>query len=145
MSDMGRPIPRAAVGGGAPSPEDKARAPRERGHTYIEDGVVAVIARIAAEEIQGVHQIGEPNLRAIVGRRSRTQGVDAQVGMEEAAVDLEITVEFGFSIRDTAAEIRERVIIRVEEMTGRRVVEVNVFVTDVHVPKAEPRKRRQLD
>ncbi|MBW2731262.1 MAG: Asp23/Gls24 family envelope stress response protein [Deltaproteobacteria bacterium] len=118
---------------------------RTRGKTYVEDEVVSVIARIAAEEVPGVHKIGGSNLRQIMSRFGRHHGVDAEVGMEEAAVDVEIVVDFGHPIRDVAEEMRERVILAVESMTGRRVVEVNIFVVDVHVAKTESRSRRQLE
>jgi uncharacterized alkaline shock family protein YloU len=117
----------------------------ERGRTYIEDDVVSVIARIAAENVDGVHQLGESSLRGVISRLGRHGGVDAEVGMKEAAVDVEIVVEFGYPIKDVSRSLREQIISTVETMTGRRVVEVNVFVTDVHVGKLERRHRRQLE
>jgi len=122
-----------------------AKPARERGSTYIEDDVVSVIARIAAEQVPGIHKLGDSSLRRIVSRFGRHHGVDAEVGMKEAAVDIEVVVEFGHSIVEVAQELRERVIETVESMTGRRVVEVNVFVIDVHVAKIETRHRRQLE
>ena len=120
------------------------RPARMRGATFIEDDVVAVISRIAAERIPGVHQIGESALRTVLSRWRRSHGVDAEVGMEEAAADIEIVVEFGHPMRDVAQDVREQVIDAIESMTGRKVVEVNVFVTDVHVPKTGQRHRREL-
>jgi uncharacterized alkaline shock family protein YloU len=121
------------------------KPPRQRGETYIDDEVVAVIARIAAEQIPGVHKIGESSLRQIMSRLGRSHGVEAEVGLQEAAVDVEIVVEFGYSIRQIAEEMRERIIQTVESMTGRKVVEVNIFVVDVHVPKPERKQRRKLE
>ncbi len=126
------------------APRDDKPA-RERGSTYIEDDVVSVIARIAAEQVPGIHKLGDSSLRRIVSRFGRHHGVDSEVGMKEAAVDIEVVVEFGHSIVDVAQELRQRVIETVESMTGRRVVEVNVFVIDVHVAKIETRHRRQLE
>lgn len=121
------------------------RPARLRGSTFIDDGVVAVISRIAAEQIPGVHQIGESSLRTVLSRWRRSHGVDAEVGLEEAAADIEIVVEFGHPMRDVAQDVREQVIEAIESMTGRRVVEVNIYVTDVHVPKtAAQRHRREL-
>jgi uncharacterized alkaline shock family protein YloU len=125
--------------------ETETKPARERGSTYIEDDVVSVIARIAAEQVPGIHKLGDSSLRRIVSRLGRHHGVDSEVGMKQAAVDLEIVVEFGYSIVDVAQELRERVIETVESMTGRSVVEVNVFVIDVNVPKVETRHRRQLE
>lgn len=116
-----------------------------RGHTYISDDVVSVIARLSAEQVEGIHQIGESNLRTLFGRGGRHHGVDAEVGMKEAAVDLEIIVEFGYPIREVAQSLRREVIESVERMTGRRVVEVDVNVVDVHIPGDDRKRRRQLD
>jgi uncharacterized alkaline shock family protein YloU len=44
-----------------------------------------------------------------------------------------------------AEELRQQIIQTVEFMTGRRVVEVNVHVVDVHIPKVEKRPKRQLE
>jgi len=65
--------------------------------------------------------------------------------MEEAAVDVEIVVEFGYPIRDLAEEMREKIIETIESMTGRSVVEVNIYIIDVFIPKTERRHRRQLE
>jgi uncharacterized alkaline shock family protein YloU len=120
-------------------------APHARGKTYISDEVVSVIARLAAEQVEGIHQIGQSSFRSIFSRLGRHRGVESEVGMKEAAIDIDVTVAFGYPIRELAREMRELVIDSVERMTGRHVVEVNVNVVDVHVPGREPQTRRQLE
>lgn len=115
------------------------------GKTYISDGVVSIIARIAADQIEGVYQIGESNLRGMIARLGRSGGVDSEVGLKEAAIDIEVVVEYGYPIKQIAATLREKIIDSVEYMTGRKVVEVNVHVVDVHIPKTEKRAKRQLE
>lgn len=130
---------------GRVDPEAEARV---RGHTYIADEVVSVIARIAAEQVEGVHKLGSSNLRGLFsrfGKQARHGGVDSEIGMKEAAVDIEIIVEFGYPIREVSEALRERVIDTVEQTTGRKVVEVNIWVVDVHVPQVETRPRRELE
>lgn len=79
--------------------------------------------------------------------RSVIRGVSAQVGEQEAAIDLEIVVEYGFAIPDVAAEVRESVQSAVERMAGREVVEANPLVGDVKLPdeqdQEEDRQRIQ--
>lgn len=116
-----------------------------RGQTFVEDEVVSIIARIAAEQVEGVHRLGESSLRTLFSRFGRSHGVDAEVGMKEAAIDVEVVVEFGYPIRDVANGIRARVIQVVEEMVGRSVLEVNVYVIDIHTPAVESRRRRTLE
>lgn len=117
----------------------------ERGKTYISDEVVSVIARMAAEQVEGIHSLGEPSLRNLISRLGRHHGVEAEVGMKEAAVDVDVVVEFGYPIKDVAQTLRRHVIDTVEQMTGRRVVEVDVHVVDVFIPKPERRTRRNLE
>jgi uncharacterized alkaline shock family protein YloU len=60
--------------------------------------------------------------------------VSVEVGERQAAVDLDVIVEFGVSIADLAQSIRRNVISAVEGMTGLEVTEVNVNVNDIHLP-----------
>ncbi|MGW2659266.1 Asp23/Gls24 family envelope stress response protein, partial [Streptomyces sp. NPDC001478] len=63
-----------------------------------------------------------------------SRGVKVEVGEKQTAVDVDIVVEYGVSIIDTAKNIRLRVTDAVETMTGLEVVEINIRVLDVHVP-----------
>lgn len=117
----------------------------ERGKTYIADEVISIIARIAAEQVEGVHQIGDSNLRGMIARLGRSKGVESEVGLKEAAVDIEVVVEYGYPIKQVAETLRTQIIENVEIMTGRKVIEVNVHVVDVYIPKVEKRTKRQLE
>lgn len=127
--------------------KDTALAPpRTRGKTFISDEVVSVIARLAAETTEGIYSIGQSNLRTLLSRLGRHHGIDSEVGMREAAVDVEVVVEFGYPIREVAQNLRETIIETVERMTGRTVVEVDISVVDVHVESrgSEKSTKRQL-
>lgn len=148
MSQQERPIAagRREQKTGSVGAEVELPPPRQRGKTFIEDDVISVIARSAAEQSPGVHQIGESSLRTMLSRFGRHHGVQAETGLEEAAADIEVIAEMGYSIRDMAEEIRERVIETVEAMTGRKVIEVNIFVVDIFVPRVAGRRpRRELE
>ncbi|MGA5202004.1 Asp23/Gls24 family envelope stress response protein [Streptomyces variegatus] len=138
--------------------QDGMGAPGTRGSTAIADTVVAKIAGMAAREIPEVHNLGGGMTRAFGAVRQRvpgggsgvTQGVKVEVGERQAAVDLNLVVEYGAAIADTAADVRTNVINAVERMTGLEVVEVNIAVDDVHLPddgdeedeESEQRERR---
>ena len=62
------------------------------------------------------------------------QGVGVEVGETEAAIDLDIVVEYGVSIAELGRSIQRNVKQSVERMTGLRVVEVNIAVDDVYLP-----------
>ena len=61
-------------------------------------------------------------------------GVGVEVGEKEAAIDLEIVVEYGVSIAELGRNIQRNVKQSVERMTGLHVVEVNIAVDDVYLP-----------
>ncbi|BCL19590.1 MULTISPECIES: Asp23/Gls24 family envelope stress response protein [Streptomyces] len=128
--------------------------PGSRGRTTIADGVVEKIAGLAARDVDGVHAMGSGLSRTFGavrdrvpgGAKSVTRGVKAEVGEVQAALDLEIVVEYGVSIADVARGVRENVINAVERMTGLEVVEVNIAVSDVKLPdeeEEEPERRIQ--
>jgi uncharacterized alkaline shock family protein YloU len=118
-----------------------------RGRTTIADGVVAKIAGMAAREVPGIYSLGAGMVRALGAMRGRvpggggggavTRGVKVEVGERQAAVDLDVVVEYGVSIVDVAGSVRTNVIGAVERMTGLEVVEVNIAVGDVHLPDEE--------
>jgi uncharacterized alkaline shock family protein YloU len=113
------------------------------GKTSIADGVVQKIAGIAAHEVSGVYKLGVGTARAFGAIRERIPGsggpnvglgVAVEVGERQAAVDLDVVVEYGVSIPDLAQSIRKNVINSVQRMTGLEVTEVNVSVDDIHLP-----------
>ncbi|MCI2419891.1 Asp23/Gls24 family envelope stress response protein [Saccharopolyspora sp. K220] len=113
------------------------------GKTTIAASVVQKIAGIAAREIAGVYAMGGGVSRAFGAIRDRipggggtssTSGVQVEVGEKQAAVDLDIVVEYGASIVDLARAVRRNVITAVERMTGLEVIEVNIAVNDIHLP-----------
>lgn len=130
-----------------PVPMKSAKEDKPRGKTFIADEVVSVIARIAAEQVEGVHQLGDSNLRGVFSRLGRHGGIESEVGLKEAAIDVDVVVEYGFPITKVASVLRKQIIDTVEYMTGRRVVEVNINVVDVYVPRAqtETKQKRSLE
>jgi uncharacterized alkaline shock family protein YloU len=113
-----------------------------QGSTQIAETVVSKIAGLAAREINGVYKLGGGAARAFGAIRERipggttsaSQGVTVEVGETQAAVDLEMAVEYGVSIVELSKAVRRNVITSLERTTGLEVVEVNVIVSDVHLP-----------
>ncbi|MEV0691747.1 Asp23/Gls24 family envelope stress response protein [Streptomyces sp. NPDC050388] len=136
-SDTGVSALKGRTGAGTPA--------ETRGKTTIADGVVAKIAGMAAREVPGIYNLGAGMARAFGAMRERvpgggggvTRGVKVEVGERQAAVDLDVVVEYGVSIVDVAGDVRTNVISAVERMTGLEVVEVNIAVDDVHLPDEE--------
>ena len=125
------------------SPATRNRLATDDGQISVAEGVVQKIAGKACREIAGVHSMGTSGARAFGSIRERipgssgpnfSQGVGVEVGETEAAIDLDIVVEYGVAIADLGRSIQRNVKQAVERMTGLRVVEVNIAVDDVYLP-----------
>src|SRR3954453_5569984 len=97
----------------------------ERGGTTISDNVVAKVAGIAAQEVEGI-QMGGGTARAVGGFLDSvtgggpTRGVGVEGGEEEAAVVLSLAVEYGRPIPQISDDVRRNIINRIENLTGLR-------------------------
>jgi uncharacterized alkaline shock family protein YloU len=118
-----------------------------QGRTSIADSVVEKIAGVAAREVSGVHEMGRGAARAFGTIKEKlpvgsgpnvTQGVSVEVGERQAAVDIDVVVDYGVSIPDVSQAVRDNVIQRIERMTGLEVTEVNVSVDDVYLGDDSP-------
>ena len=119
----------------------------ERGRTTINDSIVSTIAGMAAQEVEGVYMGGSAAraasgiLGSITGSESQSRGVSAEVGTVEAAIDLTMGIEYGRDILPTVDEVRRRISDRVQSITGLRVTELNVTISDVIFPEEGGRRR----
>ena len=116
------------------------------GTTTVSNSVVSQIAGIAAQEVEKVQMVRRHGgrrrfLQSVTGNVTGggggnfSRGVSVEVGEEETAVDVTMAVEYGQSIPRLTDAVRRNVINRVENLTGLRVNEVNITVTDVRSPK----------
>ncbi|MDX9721826.1 MAG: Asp23/Gls24 family envelope stress response protein [Myxococcota bacterium] len=117
------------------------------GQTILSDTVLETIAGIATREVEGVYMLGKGALRNVIGKvtgtSDTTQGVSAEVGKKEVAIDLEMIVEYGYNIKDVANQVRKLVADRIQQMTGLKVKEINIKIHDIHFKTNEaPAKAR---
>ncbi|MDI2031501.1 Asp23/Gls24 family envelope stress response protein [Saccharopolyspora sp. TS4A08] len=147
-SSTERRIPETRTGGSPARLADET----SQGKTTIAASVVQKIAGIAAREVSGVYAMGGGVSRAFGALRDRipggsgtssTSGVQVEVGEKQAAVDLDIVVEYGASIVDLSRAVRRNVITAVERMTGLDVIEVNIVVNDIHLPSEDEEEASQ--
>jgi uncharacterized alkaline shock family protein YloU len=147
MSDPSGSRSPATTSSSSPSGSASSSSPlmSSQGWTHIASVVVSKIAGLAAREIAGVHALGGGAARVVGTIRERipgatssvSQGVRVEVGEKQAAVDLDVVVEYGVAITDVAAAVRRNVIDALQRTTGLEVVEVNIDVNDVHIPPEE--------
>ena len=110
--------------------------------TYAND-VIAIIAGVAANEVDGVAAMCSPagSITDVFGRTKNvskvTKGVKVEMGTEEVAVDVYFIVEYGKPIQTCAAAVQENVRKSIESMTGLHVVRVDVHVQGVSFEKEQ--------
>ena len=111
------------------------------GTVKIANEVVAIIAGLAATEIDGVVGMSggiTGGITEMLGMKNLSKGVKVEVGEKETAIDIFIIVEYGSKISEVANSVQQNVKNTVETMTGLNVIEINVNVEGVIIPK-EPK------
>jgi|GEM_PF-1095480 len=105
-----------------------------RGATRIADSVVARIVAKAARDTPGVHALSVRELaapKAGAPGRLAPRGVAVDISGHSVSVEVRLVVAYGTSIPALAAEVRRRVIRRVEVLTGLETTDVQVAFDDV--------------
>lgn len=109
----------------------------EVGQVQIADDVIAVIAEIAALEVDGIVSIGNSKqdiVHTIRGKKA-SKGIKVEVGEGEVYIDVVGTVKYGVRIQDVCLEVQEKVKNSIETMTGLSVKSVDVHVVGVYFEK----------
>lgn len=106
--------------------------------TYANE-VIAIIAGVAANEVEGVAGMcSGGGITDVFGRNKNiTRGVKVELGTEEAAVDIYLIIEYGTPIQTAASNVQENVRKAIESMTGLHVVRVDVHVQGVSFEKEQ--------
>ena len=108
------------------------------GEVKIADEVVAIIAGLAATEVEGVSSMTGNATRELVsklGMKSLSKGVKVDVLDGIVTVSLVLNLNYGYSIKDTTQKVQEKVKAAIENMTGLEVADVNIRVAGVDMPE----------
>lgn len=108
------------------------------GTVKIADDVVAMIAALAATEVDGVAAMGGNMSNEIlkrVGMKSLAKGAKVDVLNQKVKVELAITMEYGFNIPATCQQVQNKVKSAIENMTGLEVTDVNIRIAGINVTK----------
>ena len=108
------------------------------GSVQIADDVIAVIAGLAATEVDGVSAMAgniTNELMTKVGVKNLTKGVRVDIIGQNVTVDLSLMLEYGFNIPTTCGKVQEKVKSTIENMTGLNVTDVNIRIASVDMNK----------
>ncbi|MCD8336428.1 MAG: Asp23/Gls24 family envelope stress response protein [Lachnospiraceae bacterium] len=106
------------------------------GEVRIADEVVAIIAGLAASEVDGVASMAGNVTRDLINKLSMktlSKGVRITVTDKTVTVALAINIRYGYNVPTTCAQIQEKVKTAIETMTGLTVAEVNVKIVNVQM------------
>ena len=110
----------------------------ELGTVKIADDVVAVIAGLAATEVEGVVSMAgniSNELMSKMGVKNLAKGVKVEVFGKSVKVDLALVVAYGYNIPAVSQKVQDRVKAAVENMTGLEVTDVNIRIAGINVAK----------
>ena len=108
------------------------------GVTTIDENVIAKIAGMATREVPGVYSMGNAMPERIpTAQTNVTGGINVQKGETQTSIEVTVVVDYGAPIIEVTDAIRNNIIEQIETSTGLEVVEVNIHVTDVHLPGDE--------
>ena len=116
----------------------KIHEAKDIGAVHIADEVIAIIAGMAAMEVEGVAgMVGKfgGELVELLGRKNLSKGVSVEVGEDFVTLELSVIIEYGSALVDVTRSIQDKVKSAVETMTGLEVNEVNIKVAGVNVEK----------
>lgn len=116
------------------------------GQIRIADEVIAIIAGVAAAEVEEIVLVsGTPtdSIVGLFGKKNLAKGVKVSVQEGEAAIEIEIAVKFGTSLREVAEKVQGKIKNAVETMTGLSVSVVDVNISAVVVEKTKGKEENE--
>ena len=108
------------------------------GEVKIADEVVAIIAGLAAMEVEDVASMAGNATRELIsklGMKSLSKGVKVDVLDGIVTVSLALNLNYGYSIKEITSKVQEKVKTAIENMTGLEVADVNIRVAGVEIPE----------
>ena len=108
------------------------------GEVKIADEVVAIIAGLAALEVDGVASMSGNATRELIsklGMKSLSKGVKVDVLEGIVTVSLKLNLKYGYNVMDICQKVQEKVKAAIENMTGLTVADVNIRIAGVDVPE----------
>lgn len=116
------------------------------GAISIHHGVLAIIARMATLKVPGVADMSgslADGIASFIGKDVPDRGIRVAVDGQNVSVDLYIILDYGVRIPQVAYQVQNDVKKTMEEMTGKKVVQVNVVVQGVRMVEKEKKEKKE--
>lgn len=108
------------------------------GQVQIADEVVAIIAGLAATEVEGVASMAGNITNELVsklGKKSLSKGIRVKVEDGIVNVNVALNIAYGYSVPKTCKKVQEKVKAAIETMTGLEVEKVDIQIANVSISK----------
>lgn len=114
----------------------------------IVDEVIETIAGVEAAKVECVTSMSggfTDGLAGILGKKNLGKGVRVETIEDEVKIFLSIVVEYGCRIHMVAKEVQNAVRKAIQDMAGLGVLEVNVNVVGVSIPKEAKKEEKETE
>ena len=104
----------------------------------IADEVVAIIAGLAATEVEGVASMAGNITNELVsklGKKSLSKGIRVKVEDGIVNVNVALNIAYGYSVPKTCKKVQEKVKAAIENMTGLEVEKDDIQIANVSISK----------
>ena len=111
-----------------------------KGEVKSADEVVAIIAALAATEVEGVASMAgniTNELISRLGMKNLSKGVKVDVLEGVVTVSLTLNLKYNYSVVEVSGKVQEKVKNAIENMTGLEVADVNIKVAGVEMENQE--------
>lgn len=109
----------------------------EYGAIHISEEVVASVASMAIQEVEGVYGLSG-NVGADNGKITKKVSKSVRLVIsedDEISIDCYIVVLYGYSVVEVAKAVQDAVTTTVESTIGRKVRDVNVSISGISLPR----------
>ena len=110
------------------------------GEVKIADDVVAVIAALAASEVDGVASMAGSltnEINSRLGMKNLSKGVKVDVLEGVVTVSIALNLKYNYNIMEVSSQVQQKVKAAVENMTGLEVADVNIKVAGMEMEAQE--------
>ena len=104
----------------------------EFGTVKIANDVVAMIASLAATEVDGVSAMAGNITNELMGKVGMKK-LKVDILDKTVSADLAVTLEYGYNIPATCNKVQEKVKSAIETMTGLEVADVNIRIVGIEM------------
>jgi uncharacterized alkaline shock family protein YloU len=130
------------------SDDDAGPEEWDGGTLTVSPDVIRNIASQEAARVDGIVGLEDTlmhDILSLVRGGDQSRGVSVEMGEGEVTVGLRISVRYGVRIPDLILELRGRIVESVAQMTGFRVLAVNVTVSRIFLVQAKPQETAETD